>query len=202
MTCDRFPRELENLEPRLKSRLGWGVSVVLEPPDDETRATILLDKAQRRGIDLPADVAWQIAKRLHSSVRDLEGALNTLAARANFTGRAITLEFAQETLRDLMRSQAAVISISNIMKTVAEYYQLPIKELTSAKRTRSIARPRQVAMALSKELTQHSLPEIGAAFGDRDHTTVLHGCRVIQGLRESDGKIREDWDKLVRKLTE
>lgn len=202
LTCDRYPREVENLEPRLKSRLGWGLSAVLEPPDDETRATILLDKAQRRGIALPADVAWQIAKRLHSSVRDLEGALNTLAARANFTGRAISLEFAQETLRDLMRAQASVISLSNIQKTVADYYQLQLKDLLSARRTRSLARPRQLAMALSKELTEHSLPEIGAAFGDRDHTTVLHGCRKIQELRESDGKIREDWDKLVRKLTE
>lgn len=202
LTCDRYPREVENLEPRLKSRLGWGLSVVLEPPDDETRATILMDKAQRRGIALPADVAWQIAKRLHSSVRDLEGALNTLAARANFTGSAITLEFAQETLRDLMRAQASVISLSNIQKTVADYYQLKLTDLLSQRRTRSLARPRQVAMALSKELTEHSLPEIGEAFGGRDHTTVLHGCRVIQGLRESDGKIREDWDKLVRKLTE
>jgi chromosomal replication initiator protein len=202
LTCDRYPREVENLEPRLKSRLGWGLSVVLEPPDDETRATILMDKAQRRGIELPADVAWQIAKRLHSSVRDLEGALNTLAARANFTGRPITLEFAQETLRDLMRAQATVISLSNIQKTVADYYQLKLSDLLSARRTRSLARPRQVAMALAKELTEHSLPEIGEAFGGRDHTTVLHGCRVISGLRESDGKIREDWDKLVRKLTE
>ena len=202
LTCDRYPREVENLEPRLKSRLGWGLSVVLEPPDDETRATILMDKAQRRGIDLPADVAWQIAKRLHSSVRDLEGALNTLAARANFTGKAITLEFAQETLRDLMRAQATVISLSNIQKTVADYYQLKLSDLLSARRTRSLARPRQVAMALAKELTEHSLPEIGEAFGGRDHTTVLHGCRVVSGLRESDGKIREDWDKLVRKLTE
>lgn len=202
LTCDRYPREVENLEPRLKSRLGWGLSVVLEPPDDETRATILMDKAQRRGIELPADVAWQIAKRLHSSVRDLEGALNTLAARANFTGRQITLEFAQETLRDLMRAQATVISLSNIQKTVADYYQLKLSDLLSARRTRSLARPRQVAMALAKELTEHSLPEIGEAFGGRDHTTVLHGCRVVSGLRESDGKIREDWDKLVRKLTE
>ena len=202
LTCDRYPRDVENLEPRLKSRLGWGLSVVLEPPDDETRATILMDKAQRRGIELPADVAWQIAKRLHSSVRDLEGALNTLAARANFTGRPITLEFAQETLRDLMRAQATVISLSNIQKTVADYYQLKLSDLLSARRTRSLARPRQVAMALAKELTEHSLPEIGEAFGGRDHTTVLHGCRVVSGLRESDGKIREDWDKLVRKLTE
>lgn len=202
LTCDRFPREVENLEPRLKSRLGWGLSVVLEPPDDETRATILMDKARRRGIDLPTDVAWQIAKRLHSSVRDLEGALNTLAAKANFTGKAITLEFAQETLRDLMRAQASVISLSNIQKTVADYYQLKLADLLSQRRTRSLARPRQMAMTLAKELTEHSLPEIGEAFGGRDHTTVLHGCRVIQGLRESDGKMREDWDKLVRKLTE
>jgi chromosomal replication initiator protein len=202
LTCDRFPREVENLEPRLKSRLGWGLSVVLEPPDDETRATILMDKAKRRGIDLPTDVAWQIAKRLHSSVRDLEGALNTLAAKANFTGKAITLEFAQETLRDLMRAQASVISLSNIQKTVADYYQLKLADLLSQRRTRSLARPRQMAMTLAKELTEHSLPEIGEAFGGRDHTTVLHGCRVIQRLRESDGKMREDWDKLVRKLTE
>lgn len=202
LTCDRYPREVENLEPRLKSRLGWGLSAVLEPPDDETRATILLDKAQRRGIDLPADVAWQIAKRLHSSVRDLEGALNTLVARANFTGLPISLEFAQETLRDLMRAQASVISLSNIQKTVADYYQLKLVDLLSKSRKRSLARPRQVAMALAKVLTEHSLPEIGEAFDGRDHTTVLHGCRVIQGLRESDGKIREDWDKLVRKLTE
>ena len=202
LTCDRYPREIDNLEPRLKSRLGWGLSVVLEAPDDETRATILMDKAQRRGIDLPADVAWQIAKRLHSSVRDLEGALNTLAAKANFTGRAITLDFAQETLRDLMRAQAAVISLSNIQKTVADYYQLKLADLLSQRRTRSLARPRQMAMTLAKELTEHSLPEIGEAFGGRDHTTVLHGCRVIQGLRESDAKMREDWDKLVRKLTE
>ena len=202
LTCDRYPREIDNLEPRLKSRLGWGLSVVLEAPDDETRATILMDKAQRRGIDLPADVAWQIAKRLHSSVRDLEGALNTLAAKANFTGRAITLDFAQETLRDLMRAQAAVISVSNIQKTVADYYQLKLADLLSQRRTRSLARPRQVAMTLAKELTEHSLPEIGEAFGGRDHTTVLHGCRVIQGLRESDAKMKEDWDKLVRKLTE
>ena len=202
LTCDRFPREVENFEPRLKSRLGWGLSVVMDPPDDETRATILMDKARRRGIDLPTDVAWQIAKRLHSSVRDLEGALNTLAAKANFTGKAITLDFAQETLRDLMRAQASVISLNNIQKTVADYYQLQWKDLLSPRRTRSLARPRQMAMALAKELTEHSLPEIGEAFGGRDHTTVLHGCRVIQKLRESDSKMREDWDKLVRKLTE
>ena len=202
LTCDRFLREVENFEPRLKSRLGWGLSVVMDPPDDETRATILMDKARRRGIDLPTDVGWQIAKRLHSSVRDLEGALNTLAAKANFTGKAITLDFAQETLRDLMRAQASVISLNNIQKTVADYYQLRMADLLSKRRTRSLARPRQMAMALSKELTEHSLPEIGDAFAGRDHTTVMHACKVMRELRESDGKLREDWDKLLRKLSE
>jgi chromosomal replication initiator protein len=202
MTCDRFPREVEGLEPRLKSRLAWGLSVAIEPPDFETRAAILISKASERGVALPEAVAFQVAKRMHSNVRDLEGALNTLAARSNFTGRAITVEFAQETLRDLMRAQAQAISISNIQKTVADYYQLRMADLLSKRRTRTLARPRQVAMALSKELTEHSLPEIGDAFDGRDHTTVLHACRVIRDLVASDGKMREDWEKLVRKLTE
>ncbi|WP_026802557.1 chromosomal replication initiator protein DnaA [Arenimonas oryziterrae] len=202
LTCDRYPREVENLEPRLKSRLGWGLSVAIEPPDFETRAAILTAKASERHLGLPDDVAYLIAKRMRSNVRDLEGALNTLAARSNFTGRPITPEFAQETLRDLLRAQAQVISISNIQKTVADYYQLRMADLLSKRRTRSLARPRQMAMALSKELTEHSLPEIGDAFGGRDHTTVLHACRVIRDLVETDGKHHEDWDKLVRKLTE
>jgi chromosomal replication initiator protein len=202
LTCDRYPREVENLEPRLKSRLGWGLSVAIEPPDFETRAAILTAKASERRLGLPDDVAYLIAKRMRSNVRDLEGALNTLAARSNFMGRPITPEFAQETLRDLLRAQAQVISISNIQKTVADYYQLRMADLLSKRRTRSLARPRQVAMALSKELTEHSLPEIGDAFGGRDHTTVLHACRVIRDMIETDGKMHEDWDKLVRKLTE
>ena len=202
LTCDRYPREVENLEPRLKSRLGWGLSVAIEPPDFETRAAILTAKAQARGVALPDDVALLIAKRMRSNVRDLEGALNTLAARANFLGRPITVEFAQETLRDLLRSQQQAISIPNIQKAVADYYQLRVADLLSKRRTRSLARPRQVAMALAKELTEHSLPEIGDGFGGRDHTTVLHGCRVIRDLMQTDGKLREDWDKLVRKLTE
>jgi len=201
LTCDRYPKEVENLEPRLKSRLGWGLSVAIEPPDFETRAAILLSKARERGIELPSDVALLIAKRMRSNVRDLEGALNTLAARANFTGRAISLEFAQETLRDLLRVQQQAISIANIQKSVADYYQLRIADLSSKRRSRSVARPRQVAMALAKELTEHSLPEIGEAFS-RDHTTVLHACRVVRELLETDGKLREDWDKLIRKLTE
>ncbi len=202
LTCDRYPREVENLEPRLKSRLGWGLSVAIEPPDFETRAAILTAKANERRIGLPEEVAYLIAKRMRSNVRDLEGALNTLAARSNFQGKPITGEFAQETLRDLLRAQAQAISISNIQKTVADYYQLRMADLLSKRRTRSLARPRQMAMALAKDLTEHSLPEIGDAFGGRDHTTVLHACRVMRGLRETDGKLYEDWDKLVRKLSE
>jgi chromosomal replication initiator protein len=202
LTCDRYPKEVENLEPRLKSRLGWGLSVAIEPPDFETRAAILLTKARERGLALPDEVAFLIAKRMRSNVRDLEGALNTLAARANFMGRSISVDFAQETLRDLLRAQQLAISIPNIQKTVADYYGLQIKDLLSKRRTRSLARPRQTAMALTKELTEHSLPEIGDAFGGRDHTTVLHACRQIRLLQETDGKLREDWEKLVRKLTE
>ncbi|HMB58083.1 MAG TPA: chromosomal replication initiator protein DnaA [Arenimonas sp.] len=202
LTCDRYPREVENLEPRLKSRLGWGLSVAIEPPDFETRAAILSAKASERRVVLPDDVAYLIAKRMRSNVRDLEGALNTLAARSNFMGKPITPDFAQETLRDLLRAQAQVISISNIQKTVADYYQLRMADMLSKRRTRSLARPRQMAMALAKDLTEHSLPEIGDAFGGRDHTTVLHACRVIRDLIGTDGKLHEDWDKLVRKLTE
>ncbi|WP_312708058.1 chromosomal replication initiator protein DnaA [Stenotrophomonas sp.] len=202
LTCDRYPREVEGLEARLKSRLAWGLSVAIEPPDFETRAAIVLAKARERGAEIPDDVAFLIAKKMRSNVRDLEGALNTLTARANFTGRAITTDFAQETLRDLLRAQQQAISIPNIQKTVADYYGLQIKDLLSKRRTRSLARPRQVAMALTKELTEHSLPEIGDAFAGRDHTTVLHACRQIRTLMETDGKLREDWDKLIRKLSE
>jgi len=202
MTCDRFPREVDGLEPRLKSRLAWGLPVAIDPPDFETRAAIVLAKARERGTHVPEDVAFLLAKKMPSNVRDLEGALNTLSAQANFTGRAITQEFAQETLRDLLRAQQAAISIPNIQKTVADYYGLQIKDLLGKKRTRSLARPRQMAMALAKELTEHSLPEIGDAFAGRDHTTVLHACRQIRTLSQTDGKLREDWDKLIRKLSE
>jgi len=202
MTCDRYPREVEGLEPRLKSRLGWGLSVAIDPPDFETRAAIVLAKARERGAQIPEDVAFLLAKKMRSNVRDLEGALNTLAARANFTGRSITPEFAQETLRDLLRAQQQAISIPNIQKTVADYYGLQVKDLLSKRRTRSLARPRQVAMALAKELTEHSLPEIGDAFAGRDHTTVLHACRQVRSLMATDGKLHEDWDKLIRKLSE
>jgi len=202
LTCDRYPKEVDNLEPRLKSRLGWGLSVAIEPPDFETRAAILLSKASQKGVALPENVAFLIARRMRSNVRDLEGALNTLAARANFMGRPIDEQFAQEALRDLLRAQQAVISLANIQKTVADYYQLRVSDLLSKRRTRSLARPRQVAMGLAKELTEHSLPEIGDAFGGRDHTTVMHACKVVRALVGDDPRAREDWDKLVRRLTE
>ena len=202
LSCDRYPREVDNLEPRLKSRLGWGLSVQIEPPDFETRAAILIDKARQRSIPLPEDVAYLIAKRMRANVRDLEGALNTLAARANFTARKIDVDFAQETLRDLLRAQQQAISIGNIQKIVADYYQLRMADLLSKRRTRTLVRPRQVAMTLAKELTTHSLAEIGDGFGGRDHTTVLHAERQIRKLLETDGLLREDWDKLMRKLTE
>lgn len=201
LTCDRFPKEVENLEPRLKSRLGWGLSVAIEPPDFETRAAILLSKAANKGIELPEDVAFLIAKRMRSNVRDLEGALNTLIARSNFGGRSIDVAFAQETLRDLLTVHAQAITITNIQKVVAEYYQLRVADLLSKRRSISVARPRQVAMSLAKELTGHSLPEIGDAFGGRDHTTVLHACRKIKELRGTDGKLNQDCEKLVRLLT-
>lgn len=201
LTCDRYPREVENLEPRLKSRLGWGLPVAIEPPDFETRAAILLSKAREKGMALPEEVAVLIAKRMRSNVRDLEGALNTLIARANFEHTAITEEFAQETLRDLLTVHDQAVTVSNIQKIVADYYQLRLSEMMSKRRSRSVARPRQMAMALSKELTEHSLPEIGDAFGGRDHTTVLHACRTIAELCKTDGKMQQDWEKLIRILT-
>ncbi len=200
LTCDRYPKEMENLEPRLTSRLGWGLSVAIEPPDFETRASILLTKAKEKGVLLPEEVALLIARRMRSNVRDLEGALNTLAARAHFSGRVISNEFALETLRDLMSVQERAVSLPNILKLVADYYQLRQNDILGKKRTRSLARPRQMAMALAKELTSHSLPEIGDFFS-RDHTTVLHACRLIKELRDTDGRFHEDWEKLMRGLS-
>jgi chromosomal replication initiator protein len=202
LTCDKFPREVENLEPRLKSRLGWGLSVAIEPPDFETRAAILFAKAEQKGVVLPQNVAFLMARRMRSNVRDLEGALNTLAARANLTNQPITEDFAQEALRDLLRAQQAVISISNIQKVVADYFQIRVSDLHSPRRTQSLVRPRQLAMALARELTEHSLPEIGEAFGGRDHTTVMHACREVKKRVGGDPKTREDWDKLMRRLAE
>jgi chromosomal replication initiator protein len=201
LTCDRYPKEVDNLELRLKSRLGWGLSVAIEPPDFETRAAILLEKAQARGIPLPGDVALLLARRIRSNVRELEGALNTVAAQANLSGRSITLELVQETLRDLFNVHARAITVQNIQKTVADYYQLRLSDLLSQRRVRSLARPRQVAMALAKELTEHSLPEIGEAFGGKDHTTVMHACKKVRDLCDTDMRLRQDWDKLIRILT-
>ncbi len=202
MTCDRYPREVEGLEPRLKSRLGWGLSVAIDPPDFETRAQIVLSKARERGTSIPDEVAQLIAKKMPSNVRELEGAINKLTAQAGLLGRPVTLEFAQETLRDRWRALQQSISIGNIQKAVADYYGLQLREMLGKRRTRSLVRPRQMAMALAKELTEHSLPDIGDAFDGRDHTTVLHACRQIKKLKDSDGKLYEDWEKLIRKLSE
>jgi chromosomal replication initiator protein len=202
LTCDRYPKELDKLEPRLKSRLGWGLSVAIEPPDFETRAAILLSKASDKGMEVSEDVAMLLARRIRSNVRDLEGALNTLAARANFYRKPITTDFAEETLRDLLNTHAQAVTVPNIQKTVADYYQVRLSDLLSKRRVRSLARPRQVAMALSKELTEHSLPEIGEAFGGRDHTTVLHSVRKVEQMIKDDGDLAQEIELLKRMLEE
>jgi chromosomal replication initiator protein len=201
LTCDRYPKEVDGLEERLKSRFGWGLTVAIEPPELETCVAILMSKAQGAHVELPEEVAFFIAKRIRSNVRELEGALRRVAANAQFTGRPITLEFAKEALKDLLALQEKLITVENIQKTVAEYYKIRVADLLSQRRSRSIARPRQVAMALSKELTNHSLPEIGDAFGGRDHTTVLHACKRVKELRETERRIAEDFQNLLRTLT-
>jgi chromosomal replication initiator protein len=201
LTCDRYPKEVEGLEERLRSRFGWGLPVCIDPPELETRVAILQKKAEEAHTHLPNEVAFFIAKRIRSNIRELEGAFRRVLATANFTGTNITLDFAKEALRDLIALQERTITIDNIQKTVAEYYKIRTSDLHSSRRSRSITRPRQLAMALSKELTNHSLPEIGAAFGGRDHTTVLHGCRKIAELRESDNKINEDYNNMIRILS-
>jgi len=201
LTCDRFPKEVNGLEERLKSRFGWGLTVGIEPPELETSVAILMSKASSQGAVLPEEVAFFIAKRIRSNVRELEGALRRVIANATFTGRPISLEFAKEALRDLLALQDRLVSIENIQKTVADYFKLRVADLLSKRRSRSVARPRQMAMALAKELTNHSLPEIGDAFGGKDHTTVLHACRRIAALRESENRIRQDYLNLLRTLT-
>ena len=200
LTCDRYPKEVDGLEERLKSRFGWGLTVAIEPPELETCVAILMSKAAMANVDLPEEVAFFVAKRIRSNVRELEGALRRVVATSHFTGRPITLEFAKEALRDLLALQEKLVTVENIQKTVAEYYKIRIADLLSKRRSRSIARPRQVAMALAKELTNHSLPEIGDAFGGRDHTTVLHACRRVKELRESERRIGEDYLNLLRTL--
>ena len=200
MTCDRYPREIDGLEDRLKSRFVWGLTMEIEAPDLETRVAILLNKADNEGVSLDSDVAFFIAERVRSNVRELEGALRRVVANARFTGGKITIEQVRRTLRDLFAIQDRQISIDNIQRSVAEYYKIKLSDLLSHRRNRTIARPRQVAMSLSKELTRHSLPEIGDAFGGRDHTTVLHACRRIKALKESDHDIAEDYRNLNRLL--
>lgn len=201
LTSDRYPKEIEGVEDRLKSRFGWGLNVPIEPPELETRVAILMKKAGQSKVKLPEEVAFFIAKRLRSNVRELEGALNRVIANANFTGRPITIEFVKDALRDLLALQDKLVTIDNIQKTVAEYFKIRVADILSKRRSRSVARPRQIAMSLAKELTNHSLPEIGDAFGGRDHTTVLHACRKIKELKEENHEIKEDVQNLIRILS-
>ncbi len=201
LTCDRFPKEINGLEERLKSRFGWGLTVAVEPPELETRVAILMKKADQVGIDLSNEAAFFIAQRIRANVRDLEGALKRVIASANFTGRPIDVELVREALKDLLALQDKQVGIDNIQRVVSEYYKIKMNDMVSKRRSRSVARPRQVAMALAKELTNHSLPEIGEAFGGRDHTTVLHACRKIKQLQEETADIREDMKNLLRSLT-
>jgi chromosomal replication initiator protein len=201
LTCDRYPKEVSGLEERLKSRFGWGLTVAIEPPELETSVAILMSKAAAEGHVVPEEVAFFIAKRIRSNVRELEGALRRVIANSHFTGLPITLEFTKEALRDLLALQDKLVTIDNIQKTVAEYFKMRISDLHSKRRSRSITRPRQIAMALAKDLTTHSLPEIGDAFGGRDHTTVLHACRRVKLLRETETRVAEDYSNLLRTLT-
>ena len=201
LTCDRYPKEIDGLEERLKSRFGWGLTVAVEPPELETRVAILMKKAEQVGVELPHDSAFFIAQRIRSNVRELEGALRRVIANAQFTGRQIDDILVREALKDLLALQDRLVSIDNIQRVVAEYYKIKVADLLSKRRSRSVARPRQVAMSLAKQLTNHSLPEIGDAFGGRDHTTVLHACRKIRELQESDADIHEDVKLLTRSLT-
>lgn len=201
LTCDRYPREVDGLEERLKSRFGWGLTVAIEPPELETSVAILMSKAATVDIELPDEVAFFIAQRIRSNVRELEGALRRVIATSAFTGEPITLDFAKEALKDLLALQEKLVTIDNIQKTVADYFKIRIADLLSKSRRQSITRPRQLAMGLAKELTTHSLPEIGDAFGGRDHTTVLHACRKIKELRQTENRISEDYKNLLRTLT-
>jgi chromosomal replication initiator protein len=202
LTCDRYPKEVAGLEDRLKSRFGWGLTVAIEPPELETRVAILKSKAQQAGIHLPDEVGFFIAKRIRSNVRELEGALRRVYANSQFTGKPITLAFAKEALSDLLILQDRLVTVENIQRTVADYYKIRVSELYSNSRLREIARPRQIAMALAKELTNQSLPEIGEAFGGRDHTTVIHACRKVRELQQSDEQIRRDYKNLLKTLSD
>ncbi len=200
LTSDKYHKEINGLEERLKSRFGWGLSVAVEPPELETRAAILINKAEQSNVALPSDAAMFIAQRLRSHVRELEGALKKVIVHANFVGRPIDLELVKEALKDLFALHDKLVTIDNIQRSVAEYYKIKMSDMLSKRRNRSVARPRQVAMCLSKELTNHSLPEIGDAFGGRDHTTVLHACKQVKNLRGSSSDIAEDYNNLLRAL--
>ncbi|BDX04480.1 chromosomal replication initiator protein DnaA [Planctobacterium marinum] len=201
LTSDRYPKEIDGVDDRLKSRFGWGLTIIIEPPELETRVAILMKKAAENRVNLPNEVAFFIAKRLRTNVRELEGALNRVIANANFTGKPITIEFVRDALRDLLALQDKLVTIDNIQKTTAEYYKIKVSDLLSKRRSRSVARPRQIAMALAKELTNHSLPEIGDAFGGRDHTTVLHACRKVKELKDENHSVKEDFQNLIRTLS-
>jgi len=201
LTSDKYPREIDGLEDRLKSRFVWGLTVEVEAPELETRVAILMKKAEAEAVPLDQEVAFFIAERVRSNVRELEGALRRVIANARFTGSRITIDQVKRALRDLFAIQDRQISIDNIQKTTAEYYNIKVSDLLSKRRSRTIARPRQLAMAIAKELTNHSLPEIGDAFGGRDHTTVLHACRKVAELRASSADISEDYRNLSRLLS-
>lgn len=200
ITCDRYPKEIEGLEDRIRSRLGWGLAVDIKPPDLETRVAILNSKAELANTHIPEEVAFFIAERFKSNIRDLEGALKRVIAHAHFAGQQITQEFTRLALKELLAAQDKHVTIENIQKLVAEYFKIRVADLLSSRRNRSITRPRQIAMSLSKALTRHSLPEIGKSFGGRDHTTVIHACRKVDELRSSDRRIEEDYDNLLRVL--
>ena len=200
-SCDRYPKEIEGLEERLKSRFGWGLSVVIDPPGLETRAAILLQKAEQMNLLLPSECAFFIAQQVKSNVRELEGALKRVAANAKFAKSDIDITLVKDSLRDILAIQAKMVTIPNIQRVVADYYNIKTSELLSKRRNRSITRPRQIAMALSKELTNHSLPEIGDAFGGRDHTTVIHACDKTKELTQESLEIEEDYKKLRRNLS-
>ena len=201
LTCDKYPKEIDGLEDRLKSRLGWGLPVVIEPPELETRVAILLSKAMTMNHELNEESAFFIAQKVRSNVRELEGALKRVIANSNFTGRPITIDLIKDSLKDLLAIQARQVSVENIQKTTAEYYNIKMSDILSKRRSRSVARPRQMAMFLAKELTNYSLPEIGESFGGRDHTTVIHACKKINELRSFNLDIEEDYRKLLRVLT-
>ncbi|HEX2648379.1 MAG TPA: chromosomal replication initiator protein DnaA [Burkholderiales bacterium] len=200
ITCDSYPKEIAGMQERLISRFGWGLTVAIEPPELEMRVAIVLKKAEAESLDLPEDIAFFIAKHIRSNVRELEGALKKVLAFARFTGRELSLELAREALRDILHVANRQINVEGIQKTVAEYFKIKISDMHSKRRNRNVARPRQVAMALAKDLTQMSLPEIGEAFGNRDHTTVLHACRTIASLRKKDLGLNRDYHLLEQVL--